>query len=780
MSVFSIVGGGPGGLYTALLLKKEWPRATVRLFERNRVGDTFGFGVVFSDETLSHYRAYDRPSYEAIVNNFIYWDDVEIRFKGERFRCAGNGFAGCSRQSLLTLLERRCEELGVELCFETALAPEALTELLAQSDLVVAADGADSQMRRHHEEEFGAAISWGRNYFCWLGSTRPLDAFTYFFHESEAGPLVAHCYQYEPGRSTWVVEMPPATFFGLGLDKLNDRAGEHLAPLESMLAEELDGHRLINNRSLWRRFRLVECQRWTHGRLALLGDAKATAHYSIGSGTKLAMEDGIALLEALRASGGEVAPALARYDIERREEVGKTQHSGNVSREWFETLDRHWSLPPAQFAFGVMSRSKQITYEELIVRDPAFVEPVERLFREESRRQGFEVSGRSAPMFTPFRLGQLVLPNRVVVSPMAQYSARDGMPNEWHFVHLASRAVGGAGLVFVEMTCPTPDARITPGCTGLWNEEQMVAFAQIVRFVHTHTRAKIAMQLGHAGRKGSTQLGWQEENYPLPDGNWPLVSASPLPYYPQSQTPAELTPAQMDKIIRQFVRSTELAAEAGFDLLEIHMAHGYLFASFISPLTNRRTDEFGGPIEGRMRFPLALFRACRAAWPAERPMSVRISATDWLPGGLSEADMLAAARMLKEAGAELIDVSTGQTTPDQKPVYGRMWQTPFAAAVRHDVGIATMAVGAVTTPDQVNTILLQGRADLVALARPHLTNPYFTLQAAAHYSERAQYWPPPYWPGRDQLYRLAERARAEWLETRRALRPKAAGQDGAD
>jgi anthraniloyl-CoA monooxygenase len=773
-----IVGGGPGGLYTALLLKKEWPTADVALYERNRPDDTFGFGVVFSDETLGNYRQYDRPSYEAIVGNFVYWDDVEIHFQGQRFRCAGNGFAGCSRQSLLTLLQRRCEELGVVLRFQCELGPEALTRPpLADCGLVVAADGADSQLRRHYQSSFGTTTGWGDNYFAWLGSTRPLDALTYYFKQSEAGPLVAHCYQYEPGRSTWVVEMPPATYFGLGLDRSDNSAGEHIPQLEALLADELDGHHLINNRSIWRRFRQVENQTWVRGRLALLGDAKATVHYSIGSGTKLAMEDAIALLAALRQSGGQVAPALAQYDSERREEVGKTQHSGNVSRAWFEALPCHWSLPPEQFAFGVMSRSKQITYEELIVRDPAFVRPVEHLFRQQARRQGFAVDDRTTPMFVPFRLGQLVLPNRVVVSPMAQYSAEDGEPNDWHFVHLTSRAVGGAGLVFVEMTCPTPEARITPGCTGLWNERQRDAFARIVGFIHQQTPAKVAMQLGHAGRKGSTQVGWLDENFPLPEGNWPLVSASPLPYYPESQTPAELTPEQMAEVIGHFVHSTRLAAEAGFDLLEIHMAHGYLLASFISPLTNRRGDAYGGPIEGRMRFPLELFRACRAAWPAERPMSVRISATDWAPGGLSEAEMVVAARLLKEAGADLIDVSTGQTVPDQRPVYGRMWQTPFAETIRQEVGIATMAVGAITTPDQVNTILLQGRADLVALARPHLSNPYFTLQAAAHYGERGQPWPRQYWPGRNQAYRLAERQRTDWLATRRALKPPPAGDD---
>lgn len=768
----TIIGGGPGGLYFALLAQKEWPEYDITVYERNKPDDTFGFGVVFSDETLGTYRDYDRPSYEAIRRNFAYWDDVEIWFKGRNFRCAGNGFAGCSRQSLLMLLQERCRELGVKMQFECDLEPAQLDQFpFADSDLIVAADGIHSKIREAHKAHFGTTVDLRQDYFCWLGSSREFDAFEYFFRETAHGVMVAHCYQYEPQASTWVIEMPPATWLGWGFDKLDALKGEHIPVLEQIFAEELTGHPLINNRSVWRQFPTIANHTWVKENIVLLGDAKATAHYSIGSGTKLAMEDAIALLEALRGTDS-VAAALHHYDTARREDVEKTQHTANVSLEWFEAMERHWQLEPEQFAFGVMSRSKQITLDELMVRDEQFARPIQNWFLDNVRQQGFPVAAHTPPMFTPFRLREMVVTNRVVVSPMAQYSAVDGVPNEWHFVHLSSRAVGGAGLVFVEMTCPAPDARITPGCTGLWNDAQCAAFTRIVNFVHENSQAKICMQLGHAGRKGSTQLGWEDENHPLPDGNWPVVAPSAIPYYPDSQLPLELSRADMTRIVDEFVRSTKYAEAAGFDMLEIHMAHGYLLASFISPLTNRRTDEYGGEIGSRMRFPLEVFSACRAVWPAHKPMSVRLSATDWYPGGLSGEELLAAATLLKNAGVDLLDVSTGQTVPDQQPIYGRMYQTPFADKIRLEVGIPTMAVGAITTPDQVNTILLQGRADLVALARPHLTDPYFTLHAAAQYNYRGIQWPKQYWSGRNQLYRLAERERAEWLANKRALRPR--------
>lgn len=770
----SVIGGGPGGLYFALLVKKEWPEHDITVYERNRADDTFGFGVVFSDEALGIFRDYDEPSYESIRRNFAYWDDVDIVYKGKRFRCAGNGFAGCSRVSLLLLLQKRCRELGVKMVFEYEFEPHYLTqEPFVSSDIIVAAEGANSKIRDAFSSHFGTSVDVRRNMFCWLGSTKPLDSFVYFFRQTDCGPMVAHCYQYEPDSSTWVIEMAPETWQGLGFDQLDDLNGEHIPVLEEIFAAELDGHRLIGNRSLWRQFPMIRNETWVKDNIVLLGDAKATAHYSIGSGTKLAMEDAIALLEAMRATSS-IPRAFAHYEAQREDEVGKTQHASDVSLQWFEGLERHWCLEPEQFAFGVMSRSKQITYENLLLRDASFTQTVQEWFLDSVRDEGFDVDPGTPPMFTPFRLRDMVVANRVVVSPMAQYSATDGMPSDWHLVHLGSRAIGGAGLVFVEMTCPSPDARITPGCTGLWNEDQRDTWKRIVDFVHDNSQAKICMQLGHAGRKGSTQLMWKGENVPLPDpeDNWPVYSASPIPYDPEiSPVPRKLMRADMDRIVDQFAQATAYAEQAGFDMLEAHMAHGYLLASFISPLTNRRTDQYGGSITNRARFPLEVLRTMREVWPEHKPLSVRISATDWAPGGLSSADLVALARLFKEAGADLINVSTGQTVPYQDPVYGRMYQTPFADQVRLEADIATMAVGNITTPDQVNTILLQGRADLIALARPHLTNPHFTLQASAWYQYQEQFWPNQYLSGKRQAFRLAEKEREEMREMRAAMRP---------
>jgi anthraniloyl-CoA monooxygenase len=764
----SVIGGGPGGLYFALLAKKAWPRWDITVYERNRPDDTFGFGVVFSDQTLDTFKAYDLVTYERIRRRFAYWGDVDVVYKGQVMRSGGNGFCGCSRVALLNILQDRGRELGVHMRFQREV--DGLEEF-ADSDLIVVADGINSRIREKHKEHFEPSVDLRPNKFTWLGSTKPLDAFKYFFRETPQGVLLAHCYQYEADRSTWVIEMNEDTWRNFGFDKLSET--EMLPVLERVFAEELDGHPLIANRSLWRNFPNITNKTWVRGNAVLVGDAKATAHFSIGSGTKLAMEDAIALFEAFREHS-DVRKALAVYDTARREEVEKTQHAANVSLAWFEHMKRYWGMEPVQFAFGVMSRSKQITWENLELRDPRFIKEIHRWFAQKVKAQGFDVDPANppVPMFTPFRLRDMVVENRVVVSPMDQYSAVDGVPGDWHFVHLGSRAVGGAGLVYVEMTCPSPEARISPGDTGLWNETQRDAFKRIVDFCHANSRAKMCMQLGHSGRKGSTQLGWERMDYPLESGNWPVVSASPIPYYEGiSQVPREMTRADMDKVLSDFKKSTLFADQAGFDMLELHMAHGYLLASFISPLTNRRKDEYGGSIENRMRFPLQVLSACRNAWPEGKPISVRISATDWAPGGLTGEDLMALTRMLKEAGCDMIDCSTGQTVPHQKPVYGRMYQAPFADWVRNEVGIATMTVGAVTTPDQVNTLLAAGKADLVALARPHLANPYFTLQASAWYQHMGQYWPPQYLSGRDQAFRNAARERAEQMDLRIKARP---------
>ncbi len=771
----SIIGGGPGGLYFALLAKKNWPRWDITVYERNRPDDTFGFGVVFSDQTLDTFKVYDTVTYERIRRRFAYWGDVDVAYKGRVMRSGGNGFCGCSRVALLNILQDRGRELGVEMRFQREV--EDLDEF-PDSDLVIVADGIASKIRSKHEKHFQPSVDLRPNKFTWLGSTRPLDAFKYFFRETPEGLIVAHCYQYEPDRSTWVIETDEQTWKNFGFDQLSET--EMLPVIERVFEQELDGHRLIANRSLWRNFPTITNKTWVLGNAVLVGDAKATAHFSIGSGTKLAMEDAIALFEAIKKESN-VKKALSIYDTARREEVEKTQHAANVSLAWFEHMRRYWGMDPQQFAFGVMSRSKQITWENLELRDPEFVREVRVWFAKKTKDQGFDVdlANPPVPMFTPFRLRDMVVENRVVVSAMDQYSALEGVPTDWHLVHLGSRAIGGAGMVFVEMTCVSPEGRITPGCTGLWNETQRDAFRRITDFCHANSKAKLCLQIGHAGRKGSTQLGWEHMDHPLEAGNWPVVSASPIPYDEGvSQVPREMTRSDMEKVLIDFVRSTSLANDSGFDMLEVHMAHGYLLASFISPLTNKRTDEYGGSIENRMRFPLAVWKACRNKWPESKPMSVRISATDWAPGGLSGEDLMALTRLLKAAGCDLIDCSTGQTVPQQRPVYGRMFQAPFADWVRNEVGIATMTVGAVTSADQVNTLLAAGKADLVALGRPHLANPYLTLQAAAWYQHAGQFWPPQYLSGKDQALRNAPRERAELTELR--LRARPAGHEVKD
>ena len=766
-----IVGGGPAGLYFAILMKKAWPQTRIAVFERNRPDDTFGFGVVFSDQTLEAFESYDRETYRAIVGHFAYWDDIEIHFRGTSHRIGGNGFCGTSRAMLLKILGRRAHALGIDVKYGSEADPAKMT--VRGADLVVAADGINSRTREAFAESFKPTVELRPNHFAWMGSTRPMDAFNFFFRETSAGIFIAHCYQYQPGRSTWVMETDPATFKRAGLDRLDEAASARF--LEGVFKDELDGHKLIVNRSIWRNFPTIRCERWTADNIVLLGDAKATAHFSIGSGTKLAMEDAIALYEAFRAAGGrDVKAALSHFESQRRDEVEKTQHSADVSLVWFEHVRRFWNMDPTRFAFGLMTRSKAITYDNLALRAPEFVKLADRLVARETHAQGFEVDTADPvpPMFQPFRLRGMALPNRVAVSPMCQYSARDGMPTDWHMVHYGARAVGGAGLMFTEMTCVAPDARITHGCTGLYNDAQEAAWKRIVDFTHANSAAKICLQFGHAGRKGATKLMWEGMDRPLPEAGWPIMAASALPYYPESQVPREMTRADMDRVIAEFVAATGRGIRAGFDMLELHAAHGYLLASFISPLTNRRSDEYGGALENRLRFPLEVFRAMRRAWPDERPMSVRISATDWTDGGLTGDDAVEVARAFAEAGCDLVDVSTGQTVPEGQPIYGRMYQTPFSDQIRNDAGLATMCVGAVTTADQVNTIVASGRADLVALARPHLVDPAFTLKAAAWYGAEDIACPVQYRPGRDQLYRNSARDREEMTELRLKARPK--------
>jgi anthraniloyl-CoA monooxygenase len=767
----NILGGGPAGLYFAILMKKAWPQTRITVYERNKPDDTFGFGVVFSDQTLEAFESYDRETYRAIVGHFAYWDDIEIHFRGTTHRIGGNGFCGTSRSMLLKILGRRAHSLGIELKYGSEADPAKST--IRGADLVVAADGINSRTRELFKDAFKPTIELRPNHFAWMGSKRPMDAFNFFFRETPHGIFIAHCYQYQPGRSTWVLETDPETFKRSGLDKLDEEASARF--LEGVFAEELDGHSLITNRSIWRNFPTIRCERWTADNVVLLGDAKATAHFSIGSGTKLAMEDAIALYEAFRSTGGrEVKTALKHFESQRRDEVEKTQHSADVSLVWFEHVNRFWNMDPTRFAFGLMTRSKAITYDNLALRAPEFVKLADKLVAREAHAQGLDVDTAepAVPMFQPFRLRGMTLANRVVVSPMCQYSAVEGLPTDWHMVHYGARAIGGAGLMFTEMTCVAPDARITHGCAGLYNDAQEAAWKRIVDFVHGNSAAKLCLQLGHAGRKGATKLMWEGIDQPLPEGGWPLMAASALPYYPHSQVPREMTPADMDTVIAEFVQAVRRGARAGFDMLELHAAHGYLLATFISPLTNKRTDRYGGTLDNRLRFPLEVFRAMRQAWPDDKPMSVRISATDWIDGGLTGDDAVQVARAFAEAGCDLIDVSTGQTVPEAQPIYGRMYQTPFSDQIRNDAGLATMCVGAITSADQVNTIIAAGRADLVALARPHLVDPSFTLKAAAWYGAGGLHCPVQYRAGRDQLFRNSEREREELTELRLKAKPK--------
>ena len=735
-----IVGGGPAGLYLGILMKRADPSHEVLVLERNRVDDTFGFGVVFSEATQENLAQADPETALEMTRSLARWEDIDIHYRGSVITSTGHGFAGIERRALLGILARRARDLKVDLRFGVEVTNPAS---LGAADVVVAADGMGSILRDKYAAQFAPRLEWRPNRFVWLGTTRPFPAFTFFFKESPHGLWRIHAYQYAPGSSTFIVETTDTAWRATGLAENDEDAT--LAFCEALFAEELQGHRLLKNRSLWRRFPTVRNARWHAENVVLLGDAAHTAHFSVGSGTKLAMEDAIALAGALQRYRA-VPEALAAYEAERRPAVESLQRAAQVSLQWFEDTERYMDLEPIQFAFNLLTRSLRITHDNLRVRDPAFVTKVDRWFAQGAQQQSGEpvsLDPPPPPLFTPFRLRDLVLPNRVVVSPMSMYSAADGMPNDWHLVHIGSRAIGGAGLVMTEMTDVSPEGRITPGCAGLYSPEHVAAWKRIVEFVHTHSEAKIGMQLGHAGRKASTRLAWEGIDEPLEAGNWPIMAPSPLPYHPYGQVPREMNRADMDRVRDQFVRATDGAEAAGFDLLELHFAHGYLLASFISPLTNRRTDEYGAGLQGRMRFPLEVVDAVRRVWPAHKPLSVRISAVDWAPGGLESDAAVEVARLLAAHGVDVVDVSAGQTVPDAKPVYGRQFQTPFSDRIRHEAGIATMAVGNISSYADVNTILAAGRADLVVLARAHLWDPYWTRHAASELEYPIR-WPRQY------------------------------------
>ena len=741
------IGGGPAGLYFALLIKKAWPDAEVIVGERNRPHDTFGWGVVFSDQTLGNLARADPPTYEAILSSFKHWDTIDVHFKGSIITSGGHGFAGIARKRLLNILQDRCAELGVELLFRTEVQDDTL---YAGADLVVASDGANSALRRRYAGYFQPTIEKRRGKYVWLGTHQHFDAFTFAFEETEWGWFQAHAYQFDSDTSTFIVETPEENWYRAGLDRMG--ADESVVFCEQLFAPYLGGHALLNNgrhqANPWINFQHVTNACWSHNNIVLLGDAAHTAHFSIGSGTKLALEDAIALSQAMQQATS-IPAALQAYEAERKIEVIKLQNSARNSTDWFENVKRYTSLEAEQFAYSLLTRSQRVSHENLRLRDKTYLEGVETWF---ARRSGMPEQP-VPPMFTPFRLREVTLPNRVVVSPMAMYSCENGTPDDFYLVHLGSRAHGGAGLVFTEMTCVAADARITPGCAGMYKPEHKESWRRIVNYVHSRTPAKIALQLGHAGPKGSTQLGWEDADEPLLEGNWPLIAPSAIPYGPHNQTPRPMTRDDMDRVLADFVRAATWGRECDFDWLELHCAHGYLLSSFISPLTNVRDDEYGGSLENRCRYPLEIFRALRELWPVNKPMSVRISAHDWAPGGNTPDDAVRIAQLFKEAGADLIDVSSGQTTRQAKPTYGRMYQTPFADRIRNEVEIATMAVGAIFEPDHVNSIIAAGRADLCALARPHLADPYWSLHAAAQLGYTAMPWPPQYLNGKAQLER---------------------------
>ncbi len=760
------IGGGPAGLFLSILLKKHRPDWPVAVYEQNPRGNTFGWGIVFSDGTMENLEAADAEVARQTQAELAHWDDIEVRFKGEVLRSSGHGFIGVGRHRFLEILSARAEAVGVALHYGARV--EDLDALGA--DLVVGCDGVNSAIRSEGAEHFGPTVEPQANRFTWLGTHRPFEAFTFDFRETEHGWFQAHCYQFSEDTSTFIVECTDATWRAAGLDRMTKP--ESLAFCESLFADTLDGHRLLDNSphldgpAMWIRFPRVTNEHWHHGSTVLLGDAAATAHFSIGSGTKLALESAIDLAEKLiEREGDDLCAVLDAYEDDRRIETLRLQNAARNSTEWFESVELRGHLAPEQFAYSLLTRSQRVSHENLRLRDADWLEGYEQWWAgSENGGEGEREKGGEAvpPMFVPYRVRGLTLPNRVVVSPMAMYSAEGGVVNDFHLVHLGQRALGGAGLVFTEMTCPSPEARITPGCAGLWTDEQQDAYARIVRFIHGHSPANVALQLGHAGRKGSVKKPWEaggDDNTPLDEGNWPLVAPSPLPYLSHNQTPRAMDRADMDRVKGEFVAAAKRGAEAGFDWLELHCAHGYLLSSFLSPLTNQRTDDYGGSVENRLRYPLEVWDAVRAVWPEDRPMSVRFSAVDWVEGGTVIDDTVEMARAFYEHGADLIDVSSGQVHPEQAPVYGRMWQTPFAERIRLETGAPVMAVGNIYEPDHVNSILAAGRADLCLLARPHLGVPHWTLRAAAELGHTDQWWPPQYLSGKRQLERYFERQR---------------------
>lgn len=758
----TVIGGGPGGLYFSILLKKAIPTCEIDIYERNKPDDSFGFGVVFSDETLSEFLTRDPKSYELIRSKFAYWDNLDVARDEEIVRISGNGFCGCSRKTLLQLLQQRCTEEGIKLHFEHNV--DDLNEF-KDSDVIVACDGIGSQIRTKYSQEFGTKIELKKNRFVWLGSTKPLDAFTYFFRNTPYGMIVAHSYQYEKGRSTWIFECSDATWKKAGFEVDNEQ--DTINKISNIFKNELDGHNLISNKSHWRQFPAITNDKWYFENIVLLGDAKATAHYSIGSGTKLAMECAIGLADALIEFPNNIPQAFEKYEKSRRNRVEMIQYAANVSLDWFENMDRIAKHDFQQFAFGCMTRSKKVTFENLAIRDASFPEKVLAEFNSK-----IGISDLNTPAaFTPFSLRKMKLENRIVMSPMGQYSAENGLVNNWHLVHYGARATSGVGLILTEMTAISPTGKITLGCAGIWNDNQVVEWKKITDFIHQNSASKIGIQLGHSGRKGALNLPSIGNNIPLEKESWELISASPIAFSSKNAVPKEMTLEDMNQVLSEFVLATKNADKAGFDMIELQAHHGFLLASFLSPLTNIRNDEFGGSIENRLKFPLRVFSEMRKVFNQDKPMSVRVSASDWTENGISEDDVLKIAKTFQDAGADIINVSTGNTVENQKPLIGRMWQTPYSDAIRNTVGVPTITTGYIQDIDQINTILLNGRADLIALGRPLLLDANFVRTTQAYEQFKATTIPNQYLAGISHLYPLKAAERKTVENMKKALKP---------